>query len=181
MLMKRAILAAAAAGALGVAGLGCGHPSAATATSPPVAQAQPVETSKASFADAFHAVEKGEVSSARSGDYVVQRGADGNIEVINLARSSSATQKVQDSWITTKLLSAYSFEPGFKVSRIHIDTNNGVVTLAGTLDSQEDARRAVNRALGIKGVRAVKSQLAYPTARPPSETYVPSESAPPQN
>jgi hyperosmotically inducible protein len=172
------ILMAAAAGALGVVQPGCSHSSGATASNPPLAQ--PVETSKATFAEAYAAVEKGEARAAQSGDFLVQRGSDGKIEVINTAASASAGQSVQDNWITAKLLSAYAVE-GYKSTRLHVGTKNGVVTLGGTLDSEDEVRRTVNRALRIKGVRAVKSELVYPTTRPGGETFVPSESAPPQH
>jgi len=43
--------------------------------------------------------------------------------------------------------------------RIDAVTDHGVVTLSGTVDSQQDADRAVAVAKKVKGVRSVKSDM----------------------
>jgi hyperosmotically inducible protein len=73
--------------------------------------------------------------------------------------ASEATQKTKrvasDSWITTKVKSellADSVTKGFDIS---VETSHGVVTLSGSLKSQDAIDHAKALAAKIKGVKSV--------------------------
>jgi hyperosmotically inducible protein len=66
---------------------------------------------------------------------------------------------VDDAAITTKVKAAVLAEPGLKTLDISVDTKEGVVTLAGTVNSPELKDRAMQLAQGVEGVRSVADQL----------------------
>ena len=66
---------------------------------------------------------------------------------------------VDDAAITTKVKAAVLAEPGLKTLDISVDTKEGVVTLAGTVDSSELKIRAMQLAQRVEGVRSVSDQL----------------------
>ena len=71
----------------------------------------------------------------------------------------SMGETVSDAWITTKVktdLLATKDVPG---STIDVDTQEGAVTLSGTVKSQAEADKAVSVAKAIKGVSKVTSKL----------------------
>lgn len=66
---------------------------------------------------------------------------------------------IDDSVITAKIKAAILNEPGLKTSQIEVSTANGIVTLAGAVDSQVSIDRAIALAIGQKGVKSVNSKL----------------------
>lgn len=62
---------------------------------------------------------------------------------------------VSDSWITTKIKADFLADDDIKGLDINVSTTNGVVTLAGLLDSQALVDKAVAVAQGTKGVKSV--------------------------
>ncbi|MBX3711679.1 MAG: BON domain-containing protein [Lysobacter sp.] len=69
----------------------------------------------------------------------------------------SSQQPVEDSWITTKVKADLLVDDQTKGLDINVSTTNGVVTLAGRLDSAAQVDKAVSIARGIKGVKSVDS------------------------
>jgi hypothetical protein len=73
-----------------------------------------------------------------------------------------ATNKVggdaQDAWITTKVKSELT-RVGLDPLHVHIDTGGKIVTLSGTVDSTEEARKAVSAARAVKGVLGVQDHM----------------------
>jgi hyperosmotically inducible protein len=68
---------------------------------------------------------------------------------------ASSQQPVEDSWITTKVKADLLVDDQTKGLDINVSTTNGVVTLAGRLDSVAQVDKAVSIARGIKGVKSV--------------------------
>lgn len=68
---------------------------------------------------------------------------------------ASSQQPVEDSWITTKVKADLLVDDQTKGLDINVSTTNGVVTLAGRLDSAAQVDKAVRIARGIKGVKSV--------------------------
>ncbi|MGH8307028.1 MAG: BON domain-containing protein [Gammaproteobacteria bacterium] len=68
-------------------------------------------------------------------------------------------QAISDSVITTKVKSAIFAEPSLKVLQIDVDTVSGVVTLTGTVDTQQQSDLATRIAAGIDGVKHVDNKL----------------------
>jgi hyperosmotically inducible protein len=63
-------------------------------------------------------------------------------------------------WITTKIQAQYYVHPGLKPWNIDVTTsNNGVVTLAGEIDSDADRAEAVKIASATDGVTRVEDRL----------------------
>lgn len=73
---------------------------------------------------------------------------------------SSATTFVKDSAITTQIKADLAEKKLSSLVHVSVDTDNhGMVTLSGTVPSQEAANRAVSIARGVKGVTSVKNHL----------------------
>lgn len=68
---------------------------------------------------------------------------------------ASSQQPVEDSWITTKVKADLLVDDQTKGLDINVSTTNGVVTLAGRLDSAAQVDKAVSIARAIKGVKSV--------------------------
>lgn len=75
------------------------------------------------------------------------------------AATKTATA-VEDATITTKVKTAVLAEPGLKTLKIDVDTKNGVVTLAGSVDTAALKERATEIAQGVNGVKSVENNLA---------------------
>jgi hyperosmotically inducible protein len=71
------------------------------------------------------------------------------------AADASSQQPVEDSWITTKVKADLLVDDQTKGLDINVSTTDGVVTLAGRLDSAAQVDKAVSIARGIKGVKSV--------------------------
>lgn len=76
----------------------------------------------------------------------------------------SVGEAVTDAWITTKVKTDLLATEDVAGSKIDVDTQNGKVTLSGTVKSQAEADKAVSVAKGIKGVSKVTSKLKVGTA-----------------
>ena len=73
--------------------------------------------------------------------------------------ANKAGDKVDDAAITTKVKTALMAEPGLRSLEINVDTRDNVVTLNGTVDSQEKKQRAMQIAQGVEGVKSVSDNL----------------------
>lgn len=71
------------------------------------------------------------------------------------ADASASEQPVTDGWITTKVKADLLVTEETKGLDINVSTQNGVVTLAGRLDSQAQVDKATAIARAIKGVKSV--------------------------
>ncbi len=65
---------------------------------------------------------------------------------------------VSDTWITTKVKADLLVTEEVKGLDINVSTTNGVVTLAGMLDSQAQVDKALSVATAIKGVQSVDTK-----------------------
>jgi hyperosmotically inducible protein len=72
------------------------------------------------------------------------------------AKSGNA---IKDSWITLKVHSQFVPEDALEHSDIDVDTNNGVVTLSGTVATAAGKARAVAIAKATDGVKSVTDNL----------------------
>ena len=64
-----------------------------------------------------------------------------------------------DAAINGKVAAALMSDPGLLGARIDIDTQNGIVSLAGTVIGEREVRRALDIASDIEGVRRVDNLL----------------------
>ena len=73
--------------------------------------------------------------------------------------SESSGQYVDDSVITTKVKTALLVDPDVKSLDIGVETFKGVVQLSGFVNNAEQARKAVEIARSVQGVKSVKNSL----------------------
>ncbi len=67
---------------------------------------------------------------------------------------------IKDSSITSSIKAQLAADPFKGLSRIDVDTDDhGVVTLKGTVPTQDAAERAISISRATQGVRTVKSAL----------------------
>jgi|GEM_PF-2614457 len=71
----------------------------------------------------------------------------------------TAGAAVTDGWITTKVKSSFVGVDALEGSNIDVDTKDHVVTLRGTVPSENAKNRAVTIAKKVDGVTSVKSEL----------------------
>ena len=70
------------------------------------------------------------------------------------------TEYVGDATLTTKVHTALANDVGLKTLRaINVDSDKGVVTLKGRVDSEDTKQRAEAVAKRVSGVSAVKNEL----------------------
>jgi osmotically-inducible protein OsmY len=71
----------------------------------------------------------------------------------------SSAQPVEDAWITTKIQAKYFLDEDVAARRVNVETNRGVVTLAGEVASEGERRHAIAIARSTDGVTEVRDQL----------------------
>lgn len=69
--------------------------------------------------------------------------------------SESASEKIADSWISTKVKSSFLYSKYVSASDIKVDTVNGVVMLSGQVASDNEKEMAISIAKNIRGVRKI--------------------------
>jgi hyperosmotically inducible periplasmic protein len=72
---------------------------------------------------------------------------------------------IEDAAITTKVKAAIFAEPGLKTLQISVDTVKGVVTLSGSVDTQQSSNRAKQLASAVAGVNDVENRLAVKSSK----------------
>lgn len=71
----------------------------------------------------------------------------------------SVGTQIDDGVITSKVKLKLLEDPITKARKIDVDTVNGVVTLTGVVDSEEERQRAVKITSGVEGVKKVVNNL----------------------
>lgn len=73
--------------------------------------------------------------------------------------SGGVSASIDDTMITTKVKAAIVAEPALSAIDIKVNTNDGVVTLSGTIDAPDKADRAIQLAHTVDGVKAINNEL----------------------
>ena len=87
-------------------------------------------------------------------------GALKNSEAVMLAANDTmdkAGDTASDTWITTKVKSSLLAEDATPGMDIEVETNNGVVSLSGTVATEAEREAAIAKAKQIEGVREVSA------------------------
>jgi hyperosmotically inducible protein len=84
----------------------------------------------------------------------------------------SATQSVDDALTTAAVKTRLAQERFSSLARIDVDTDQGLVTLSGVVDSEEARLRAVEAARHVGGVRGVVNNLQVRASATPSPAPV---------
>ena len=69
----------------------------------------------------------------------------------------SLGEVIDDTVITGKIKASFAADPQVSALAIDVDTANGVVTLTGVVNSEDERQRAIQLAQGIEGVRRVEA------------------------
>ncbi len=69
--------------------------------------------------------------------------------------NQTVPDKTADAWITTKVKTEFGTTKGIHATDISVSTNDGVVTLSGTVGSSKAKAHAVRVAKKVKGVKSV--------------------------
>lgn len=81
--------------------------------------------------------------------------------------ASNAKNMVTDSAITAAVKSVLLADTSTSSSNINVTTNNGVVTLSGTVQNADAADVAIEKAEAVQGVKDVNSKLVVKTGDQP--------------
>jgi osmotically-inducible protein OsmY len=81
------------------------------------------------------------------------------LDVAAERKTEQAAQRITDGWITTKVKSALLYNRTVDGTDINVDTEEGVVTLQGHVDSDFERKQAISIASSVKGVKSVKANL----------------------
>jgi hyperosmotically inducible protein len=95
------------------------------------------------------------------------------------AQGRSVGQVIDDTAITTEVKAKLVADTLKNLTKVNVTTRNGVVTLAGEVDSLDRRMRAVQIASAVKGVRTVVDNIQVMggpvSSEPPSTTYAPDQ------
>ena len=84
-----------------------------------------------------------------------------------MARDTAAPKKeggvVSDAMITTKIKAEFAKDKQVSAMKINVDTDKGVVKLAGTAKSKAEAEKAETIAKNIAGVSSVHNEIKVQT------------------
>ncbi|HEY3347346.1 MAG TPA: BON domain-containing protein [Nitrospirota bacterium] len=72
---------------------------------------------------------------------------------------ADAKEYIEDSVITAKVKAELVADKTTKARDISVETNKGIVSLSGTVDSPHEAERALDIARDVKGVIEVRNKL----------------------
>lgn len=99
--------------------------------------------------------------------------------------TNTAASAVDNAALTTKVKAALLADELVKGTQINVDSDNGVVTLNGTVDSSAHMQRAEQVTKGVSGVTRVQNNLtAAASSTPPTSSMTsppPSTMSPPSS
>lgn len=144
----------------------CGKPY--QATSPTAEEVRPgaryqAPPSESVFAKAWRGVTSGARRIGEAGEWTLEKARDGAVVVYRGTKkvAGRAADATQDAATTASVKTRIAAAKGVDASEIDVDTNDGVVTLRGRVDSADEAARAVRVAISTQGVDQVVSYLRW--------------------
>lgn len=109
------------------------------------------------------AADKVEDKAKKAGEKIEEKAEKAGDKTKSMAKE--AKTGISDSWLTAKTKIALYADDRVKGRQINVDTSNAVVTLRGTVDSDEAKSAAGEVAKGIEGMKSVKNDLGWPRVR----------------
>jgi osmotically-inducible protein OsmY len=98
---------------------------------------------------------KSEATNAQAGTTATQSQSG----LTNHAMEQKTGAAVSDAAITTKVKAKFAADSTVSATKIHVDTDNGVVKLTGTAKSQDEAAKAAEIAKSTEGVASVDNAI----------------------
>ena len=72
---------------------------------------------------------------------------------------AGAKNSASDAWVTTKVKAQLMAEPGLSPLKVNVDTRDGIVTLFGIVETEQDKAAAEQQATKADGVKSVQNEL----------------------
>ena len=101
---------------------------------------------------------------------LVTHAEDNSIEAGAKEMYHGAKADVKDTGITTKIKTALDTNPITKSYTIHVDTDNGIVTLSGDVPNSSVSSEAARIARNTEHVKSVRNDLKVQNASNPSNS-----------
>jgi len=98
---------------------------------------------------------KSDATNAQAGTTATQSQSG----MTNHAMGQKTGAAVSDAAITTKVKAKFAADSTVSATKIHVDTDNGVVKLTGTAKSQDEAAKAAEIAKSTEGVASVDNAI----------------------
>jgi len=98
---------------------------------------------------------KSEATNAQAGTTATQSQSG----MTNHAMGQKTGAALSDAAITTKVKAKFAADSTVSATKIHVDTDNGVVKLTGTAKSQDEAAKAAEIAKSTEGVASVDNAI----------------------
>jgi len=98
---------------------------------------------------------KSEATNAQAGTTATQSQSG----MTNHAMGQQTGAALSDAAITTKVKAKFAADSTVSATKIHVDTDNGVVKLTGTAKSQDEAAKAAEIAKSTEGVASVDNAI----------------------
>ena len=98
---------------------------------------------------------KSEATNAQAGTTATQSQSG----MTNHAMEQKTGAALSDAAITTKVKAKFASNSTVSATKIHVDTDNGVVKLTGTAKSQDEAAKAAEIAKSTEGVASVDNAI----------------------
>ncbi|WP_020653815.1 BON domain-containing protein [Massilia niastensis] len=89
-----------------------------------------------------------------------------------------AGEYLSDAFITSRVKTAFAFDPQVKATEVRVETYKGTVQLSGFVDSQASAQRAGEVARHVRGVKNVKNDTMMRSGEPAIKPAPPAVAAP---
>jgi hyperosmotically inducible protein len=77
---------------------------------------------------------------------------------------NATTDEVNDATLTTRVKTALLSNEATKKMSIHVESDQGTVTLNGAVDSPESAAHVQSVVAKVSGVQMIKNELTWPTS-----------------
>ena len=98
---------------------------------------------------------KSDATNAQAGTTATQSQSG----MTNHAMGQKTGAALSDAAITTKVKAKFDSDSTVSATKIHVDTDNGVVKLTGTAKSQDEAAKAAEIAKSTEGVASVDNAI----------------------
>jgi osmotically-inducible protein OsmY len=98
---------------------------------------------------------KSEATNAQAGTTATQSQSG----MTNHAMGQKTGAALSDAAITTKVKAKFASDSTVSATKMHVDTDNGVVKLTGTAKSQDEAAKAAEIAKSTEGVASVDNAI----------------------
>lgn len=95
------------------------------------------------------------------------------------AADRTVGQIIDDATITTEVMAKLTGDKLSNLTKVHVKSESGVVTLSGTVDSADRARRAVQIASSVTGVKSVVNNIQVSSAASSTTNPPPAPSSSP--